>query len=452
MSPHDDPGASLERRRMRMRDYLASRLRPLAVLLLAVVAISAPLAYLIMGTQTVRARALSSAEHLADAVRGEAQQRPLLWRYDASKLNRHVRAQLAHSSVIRIDLADAHGHRIDLGLPEPGASTEDLLWASHAVTIDDVEVARAWVGSTTREVETQSLLLLLGFVVLGAGLAGLMYWIPLRAIAAADEQIGGLITRLETSQNELAKLNENLEEQVVERSQQLSDALAEVRDKERNLRTLSSRATSLQEAERRALSRELHDSAGQALTAIRINLQLLGDQAPADSPARKIAEKTVDIADGTVDEIRRVVDRLAPAILTDVGLRGALERQCDDLSERTGIVVDRSFEGLPADMTVELDSGVETVAYRVVQEAMTNISRHARATHVEVRLRKTEDALEILVHDDGRGFDLEAARAKGRRGLEGMRERVELIGGTLGAKSSRGSGTRIEVTLPLGAD
>ncbi|MFV8750279.1 sensor histidine kinase [Nannocystaceae bacterium ST9] len=422
--------------------YLTARLGPLAFVLLFVVALSAPLAYLLMGVQTIRARAGSTASLVAELIREEAQQRPVLWRYDAPKLVRNLDLQAAQSSIVRIDLTDERGRLIELGQDPPSEADAELLWVSAPVMVT-TEIARVWVGVTTEEIERQALLILIGFTVLGAGLAGMMYWLPRVAIVQAEQEI-------DRSQQALAHLNTTLEAQVVERSSQLREALREVRDKEQRLRELSGRAVAMQEAERRSLSRELHDSAGQALTAIRINLQLLAGAAGSDT-ARKLAERTVELADTTLEEIRRVVDRLAPAVLADLGLRKAVERHCDDFAERTGVEVVCRCVGLDRP---GVDTGVETSAYRIVQESLTNVARHAHAESVAIHLRRDDpgsprDRIVIDVVDDGRGFDLDEVRRKSRRGLEGMRERVELVGGTIEIQAAPGEGARIHVELPV---
>jgi signal transduction histidine kinase len=431
-----------------LRRYLSARLAPVVLLLLAVVTVSAPIAYLVMGSRSVRAQAAASAEHVAEALRGEIQEQPLLWRYNTLKILPHLRAHTAQASINRIEVTDSRGVPIDLGFSEEQPSDEALIWAAHPVHIgagDRPAAAEVWVGATVSEVQQEAFLLLLTFSLLGAGLAGLTYWLPVRAMGAAERRIGGLVGRLHESQQALESLNVNLEQQVLERSSQLEGALDEVRDKEQRLRQMSGRALELQEAERRALSRELHDSAGQALTAIRINLQLIAQQAK-DAGVQKTAERTVHTADVTLEDIRRVVDRLGPSILDDMGLAAAVQRYCDDFAERTGTLVEHQI-----DCPEELDSAVETGCYRTVQEALTNVSRHAQASCVDVCLATVGDALELSVVDDGAGFDVEAAFTKGRRGLTGMRERAELLGGSFEVESNPGRGTKLRMRFPLGS-
>ncbi|MBC7974703.1 MAG: sensor histidine kinase, partial [Myxococcales bacterium] len=315
------------------------------------------------------------------------------------------------------------------------------------VVVNNVVVAQAWVAMSLGELRRETLAMLALFGALGAVLAGLTWWLPLRSISRAELEISALIERVETSQGELATLAGNLERQVEERSSQLSLAYHELRRKEQNLREISTRAVELQETERRVIARDLHDAAGQTLTAIRINLELItqalerermGDAAP-------LVRRTATLVDETVEEIRRAVGTLGPAVLEDVGLVEAVIRLCDDASEHTGSSARPSF----ALGTIELPAALETTCYRVVQEALTNVIRHARASHIEVGLAVHGEALEIEISDDGVGFEAGAATIQHRHGLVGMRERVELIGGHIEIDARAGAGTRIRATLPL---
>ena len=186
--------------------------------------------------------------------------------------------------------------------------------------------------------------------------------------------------RIDHSQAALARFNQTLEQQVAERSSQLRAAYAQLQAKEERLRELSSRAVLLQEAERRVIARELHDSAGQALTAIRINLQIIAQLAEAGARGAEkvagLAARTLTIADATLEEIRRAVSMLGPAILDDVGLVAAIQRLCDDLGERADTTIDCELDAPPAS---GLSPALESACYRVIQEALTNVTRHARA-------------------------------------------------------------------------
>lgn len=435
--------------RLALRDYLDARLRPLVLLICIAVAATAPFAYYVLGLGALRVQASVAATQVAEVIRADAEQRPVLWRYDSLKLLEHLRNYELQQSVARVEVVDARGEPIDPAAREAAAARADepLLWERHAVLVNDELVAEAWVAMSMRELRRETLALLVLFGALGAVLAGLTWWLPLRSISQAELEISALIGRVEASQAELATLAGNLEKQVEERSSQLSLAYHELRRKEQNLRELSARAVELQESERRVIARDLHDAAGQTLTAIRINLELLAQTlARPGSDATPLVKRTATLVDETVEEIRRAVGSLGPAVVEDVGLAEAIARLCDDVAEHTGSTVLRSFT---LD-DLELPPALETTAYRVVQEALTNVTRHARASHIDVRLASVDEGLEITIVDDGVGFDLQrTTQESDRHGLLGMRERVELIGGRIDIDSKSGAGTRIRATLPL---
>jgi signal transduction histidine kinase len=440
--------------RLRLRGYLGARLGPLALLLVAVVAISAPVAFYVLGTRSARVQARATAEQFAAVVRHEAEQRPLLWKYDSPKMLAHLRtydAPLEH--IEHIAVLDERGRSIDRSGEVDLAALAALpvVWEHARVVANNEQIAEIWVAASTAEVRAGALRMLVAFGLLGAALAGLMYWLPLRAMGRVEQEIEALLGQLRESRTALGALAESLEQQVEARSSDLSRALAELKDKEQNLRELSTRAVSMQEAERRAIARELHDSAGQSLTAIRIHMQLIeglaGQAGDGAGRLRELAGRTTVMVDETLEEIRRAVNTLGPAVLDDVGLAEAIERACIDLGERLEIEVDCDValpeQGLPP--------AIETSCYRVVQEALTNITRHAHPSHVQVRVRAEGGVATVRVRDDGRGFDPEAALHAGRsRGLVGMHERAELLGGELRIESAPGEGATVTAVFPVG--
>lgn len=434
--------------RLRLRSYLGARLGPLAILLVAVVAISAPVAFYVLGIRAARVQARATAEQFAAVVRREAEQRPLLWKYDSPKMLAHLRTyDDPQEHVEHIAVIDARGQSIDRSgeVDYAALAARPVVWESAEVTVNNEPVAAIWVATSTSEVRSGAGRMLLLFGLLGAALAGLMYWLPLRAMGRVEDEIEALLVKLRESRAALSTLAEGLEQQVEARSSDLSRALAELKDKEQNLRELSTRAVSMQEAERRAIARELHDSAGQSLTAIRIHLQLM--EGLSTGKANELAARTTTMVDHTLEEIRRAVNTLGPAVLDDVGLAEAIERACLDLAERLEVEVDCDVE-LPDD---GLPPAIETSCYRVVQEALTNITRHAQPSRVEVRLQVQGGQATVRVIDDGRGFEPQAAIRAGRsRGLVGMRERAELLGGELTIDSAPGQGTTVTAVIPLG--
>lgn len=433
-----------------LRRYLDARMLPLAVLLAVLVSLSAPLAYFTLTAGTLRTRAGATAAQVAAAIGREIQARPVLWRYDDSNLLAEIQDHTDQPGIARIEVVDRTGVRVPLAPRAPDPAV-DLLWESAPIAINEQIVGHVWAGARLADARAGALLLLLPFAFLGVGLAALVFFIPGRAISRAERRIATLITRLEHSQAALAGFNQTLEQQVAERS-------SELRAKEQRLRELSSRAVLLQEAERRVIARELHDSAGQALTAIRINLQIIAQLAQLHGPSglsehpssdriAGLATRTLNVADATLEEIRRAVSMLGPAILDDVGLVAAIQRLCDDFGERPDLRIDVELPELPQRA---LTAAIESTCYRVTQEALTNVARHARATLVRVSLSVEAAAVHLEIVDNGQGFDPRPRTrgSPGGRGLVGMRERVELLGGTLRITSNPGGGTAIVVDLP----
>ncbi|MFF4471572.1 HAMP domain-containing sensor histidine kinase [Streptomyces sp. NPDC001599] len=203
--------------------------------------------------------------------------------------------------------------------------------------------------------------------------------------------------------------------------------------------TSSARVLLAQEAERRRIAQELHDEVGQSMTAILLVLGRAADD--AEEPLRDELHQAQEITRESLDEVRRLVRRLRPGVLDDLGLISALSSLTHDFATHTGLRVVRRFD---ADLPV-LDHETELVLYRVAQESLTNAARHADAERLEVGLAGADGAVTLTVADDGRG--IEAAHEGA--GIRGMRERALLIGAALDITSAPGAGTRIRLTAPL---
>ncbi len=226
---------------------------------------------------------------------------------------------------------------------------------------------------------------------------------------------------------------------------------AETREARQRLQTLSARMLAVQEAERRRIARELHDEVGQALTAVKINLQLLKQPPPAPGVTEARIDETLGIVDRTLQDVRQLSLDLRPSLLDDLGLIPALQWLVRVRGERAGlvgaVVADLPEGAVPDDLAI--------TCFRVVQEAVTNVMRHARATQLWVELRRRAGELELVIRDDGVGFDVEAAYRRARSGtslgLLSLEERVELAGGRSVIESGPGRGTTVRVWLPLEA-
>ena len=206
---------------------------------------------------------------------------------------------------------------------------------------------------------------------------------------------------------------------------------------ERVSRDALRRAVDAQELERARLARELHDETGQALTSILLGLKHLDDVVETDE-AREATASIRELVAATLQDVRRLAVELRPSALDDFGLVPAVERLASNLSEQSDLVVD--LEARLGDR--RLPPEAETALYRIVQEALTNVVKHAAAHRVSITLVRKEAAAVVVIEDDGQGFDPEAVRA-GALGFTGMRERVELVGGRLTVETSPGAGTTV---------
>jgi signal transduction histidine kinase/GTP-sensing pleiotropic transcriptional regulator CodY len=224
---------------------------------------------------------------------------------------------------------------------------------------------------------------------------------------------------------------------------------AEAREARRRLQTLSARLLAVQEAERRRIARELHDEVGQALTAVKINLQMLKQPPPAAGVTEARIDETLGILDRTLRDVRQLSLDLRPSLLDDLGLIPALQWLVRVRAERAGlsgtVLADLPEGAVPDDLAI--------TCFRVAQEAVTNVMRHAHATHVWVELRLRHGELELEVRDDGVGFDVatayQLARSGASLGLLSLDERVELAGGRSVIESGPGRGTTVRAWLPL---
>ena len=212
---------------------------------------------------------------------------------------------------------------------------------------------------------------------------------------------------------------------------------------ERVGRDALARVVKAQELERKRLARELHDETGQALTSILLGLKPLEQSARTDEERAAMASLR-ELVVSTLRDVRRLAVELRPSALDDFGLATAVERLADTFRDSTGMRVDVETQlG-----EVRLPPEVETALYRIVQEALANIVKHAEATHVSILLTRKEFSVAAVVEDDGKGFD-ETDTGDNVLGIVGMRERVGLVGGRLAIESGSGSGTTVAAEVPI---
>jgi signal transduction histidine kinase len=217
----------------------------------------------------------------------------------------------------------------------------------------------------------------------------------------------------------------------------------------REMQTLANQVVSAQEQERRSLSRSLHDEAGQSLTALAISLELIGQDLPdGHGEVRARIHDAAHLASHTMERIRYLAQDLRPPALDTVGLNYTLKGLCQDFGDRTRLAIVYRGQDLS-----QLPERTNITLYRFLQEALTNVARHARAHNVRVELQHDAEAVRLTVEDDGQGFDpAHAAPAPGRMpalGLLGMQERLHLLGGRLEIRSAPGKGACLVACIPV---
>lgn len=317
-----------------------------------------------------------------------------------------------------------------------------------------------------------------------AALAALLAWLlaayiarPIAAVAAAmqrapegdaradlgagrSDEIGVLASSFNAMAEDLSRHRRHLNELVEARTAELREANlrleAEIGEREKaedelrrsreELRGLASHLQSVREQERADIAREIHDELGQALTALKLDLHWAGQQVAAGRPgvaAPRIAAMSKSI-DATVQSVRRISSQLRPKLLDDLGLSAALEWQAREFEQRTG--VECRIRSDPDDIV--LDPALSTALFRIFQETLTNVARHAGASRVDVVLTSFGGKVEMTVTDDGQGIRPEQVSNGRSLGIVGMRERVRSLGGRLEINGRRGRGTSVRVSIP----
>jgi signal transduction histidine kinase len=230
--------------------------------------------------------------------------------------------------------------------------------------------------------------------------------------------------------------------------------LHEAEEREKLRSQLFMRIVAAQESERQRIARELHDETGQALTAIGMGLRGLSSSLKGNKEEQKQTVQGLrqleSLTAQSLNELQRLITDLRPSHLDDLGLPSALRWYASDIEGRTSLVVQVEFTGKER----EIGASIKTAIFRIVQEALTNVIRHAGAKHVFIKMAYLEEELQVQVRDDGNGFDPRASR-KDRRipwGLKGMEERAALLGGQFTLQSRPGQGTTVQVSVPYEQD
>jgi signal transduction histidine kinase len=253
---------------------------------------------------------------------------------------------------------------------------------------------------------------------------------------------------------QLAGAFRQMREQLTAHATELSDAAGRLSaanqsldQSQTQLRALTRRLLELQEAERRALSRDLHDTAAQSLTALKLGIGALARHTDCPDTVQGQVYDLQELCEGVMDDLHRLAVNLRPASLDRSGLVPALEQLVASFTKQYGIETGLFVHGMPEG--TRLPGPAETTLYRIVQESLTNIARHAGASQVGIVVHRISGGVQIIIEDDGAGFDADEAFRRGRLGLLGMRERAEMAGGTLEIESSPGHGATVIATVPV---
>jgi signal transduction histidine kinase len=271
-------------------------------------------------------------------------------------------------------------------------------------------------------------------------------------------EVRDLLREHEQNTRALREAHDELERRVCERTKELSEAnsalhyeVSERLNAENTLRQLSQRMFVLQDEERRRIARDLHDSIGQYLSAVALNLSHFLSVLPADAPRKDVVDQALELTKKCHQEVRTISYLLHPPVLDELGLPTALRWYIDGFSQRSGIQVSLEFsEDLP-----RIGGGLETTLFRIIQEGLTNIHRHSGSGTAHVKIESLPGKIQVAIRDTGQGIPQQVLRkiesGKSGVGLTGMRERARQQGGSFRINSSK-SGTSVEITFPITRD
>ena len=271
-----------------------------------------------------------------------------------------------------------------------------------------------------------------------------------QTIRALNERGVDLVASNRLLQREILQ-RKSVEKSLRKSEQHYSQLLEQSRHMQGQLRLLSRQLLSAQEEERKMISRELHDQIAQTLTGINIQLATLKVEASVNVKGlQKKITRTQRMVEKSVDIVHRFARELRPTVLDDLGLIPALHSFMKGFTRRTGIHI--HFTTFSSSRIEELNNATRTVFYRVAQEALTNVARHAHASLVEVKFEKLPKAICLKIKDNGKSFQAQRvmhSKRNTRLGLIGMRERLEMVGGSFRIESAPGRGTTVRAQIPL---
>ncbi len=267
-----------------------------------------------------------------------------------------------------------------------------------------------------------------------------------------DQITGAVVTFVDVSERKRAeellhRAHNELEQRVAGRTRELSDALAEVARSNERLRRLSAHLQTVREDERKRIAREIHDELGSVLVALKLDVGWMKTRLAAQPELVAKAASMAGLIDSAVTEVGRIITDLRPSILDHQGLWAAMEWQAQEFLQATGLRGRFDMDIAPEAPVPEGE--LATAAYRIFQEVLSNVARHANATAVDMRVEADAAALRIKVRDNGHGITLEQLRHTGSHGVLGMSERARHFGGRFAIGPAASGGTRVRVRLPF---
>lgn len=240
---------------------------------------------------------------------------------------------------------------------------------------------------------------------------------------------------------DLVKANRELQTEISERRR----AAEELQRSQEQLRNLFARVQAVREEERTRIARELHDELGQILTALKMDLSTLHAAYTGHGPFAERSKSMMKVIDSTIQSVRRILSELRPGILDHLGLPAALEWQAKEFQTRTGIQCKFTMDS----SDISLDTETATALFRMFQEALTNVLKHADATRIRISLEEKKGEVILCIWDNGRGITDEEIRNPNSLGLVGIHERARILGGTAAIKRMKNKGSMVRVSLPL---
>ncbi|MEJ2265060.1 MAG: sensor histidine kinase [Anaerolineales bacterium] len=295
--------------------------------------------------------------------------------------------------------------------------------------------------------------LILLFLFIGTLLSVLTNFMIITSALRPLRELGQLVLRVQAGQSGIdPQLLQDTDPDISHLASAIDSLVNQLEERNLQLRALSERAINAQEEERRRIALSLHDDTGQALSMLIIHLEQLQDRLPKEmGDLRSRLDSAHELATRTLTELRKIVSGLRPTILDDLGLIPAMRWYARSNLEEAGVRVEVNA----SDEEMPLSPQLNSTLFRIAQEAVNNILRHAQANSVMITLRRNGEGVRLGIEDDGKGFDIfmiqEQAIRLQRLGLLGIQERAEMVGGQVSVNSAPGKGTQIEVYVPLQA-